>query len=198
MKYLLSIIISLLFLSCGNNNSNKQSYNIKDPNSLFYETGEIRYKEEKLNEYTYRFRQFYKTGQIQFEGMVQNSESEGIWRWYHSDGAIHTVAKFHKGNVLDLDKIISENQYYVIFEIEGNPKEIKVGNSYHFRFRLINLWYYDVSALTEILGVIMADDNSPYPFKFTPRKTGIANINLNLTDKEGNTLKTIPYEIKVQ
>lgn len=183
----IAIIFFLIFISCHNNTK-----------KYYYDTGEISKEETHINKHTVFVRYFFENGKTCIEGTLIDSLKEGIWKRYYSDGVSPKGdAFFHKGEIVDLKQTVLNNRYKVLLDIENSPLEIKVGQTYGFRFLISGIWNYNFNIPSSKLGVPKVFDLENYPYKITPKAIGIDTIKFYILDLNDNILKTIPYVIKI-
>jgi hypothetical protein len=105
----------------------------------YYDSGEL-YAEEfvfKGNDSIIYIKEHYKNGVVKQEGHVKNdSIKDGHWKYYYADGSLRWEGKIINSVIQDdckwqWEKCVTSRLKGL--EIEGNPTEFIVGNTYKFR-----------------------------------------------------------------
>lgn len=173
--YYILLIILFCLLSCK-----------EKTKKYYYDSGELRTEEFLINgnDSIAYVKKYYKSGTLIEEGILKyDSIMDGHWKIYYADGELMWKGEI-KNNVIQ-DKYKWKWEECVAdrlkgIEIEGNSKELVVGNTYKFRvimpeihpqfYQIVNINYQNIHDSTE---------TDFYPYRFT------------CTEQNGNLLKIV-------
>ena len=167
MKKHLIVIFIILFLVLFSCQEKVTKY--------YYDSGELQTEEYliKGNDSVIYVKQYYKNGTIKQEGMVKyDSIMDGHWKIYYADGKLMWEGEMKSSVIQDNCKWEWEKCVANIFkeiEIEGNHKELIVGDTYKFRVIMpeIHPKFYEIVNVNYRSIFNIEEDTYLYPYVFT-------------------------------
>ena len=152
----------------------------KNKKTFYYDSGELKYELALTNkgQQIYYCHAYYKNGNLKEEG---STNKKGLhinhWKVYYSDGVLKWEGNFSSDGQL----IISDNDKWPDFvnkparlSINGNPKVLKIGQTYKIRLfmeRIHPTMYVVVDQNFKMIPINLVDKDR-YPYQITPNKIG--------------------------
>jgi hypothetical protein len=171
------IISAILLISCG-----------EKVKRHYYKSGELHAEEIFISDSTFYFKAYYKNGKIAQEGIVKyDSISDGHWKLYYADGQLWWEGEMKNSVIQDSckwkwDECVANRLKGI--EIEGNPKELVVGETYRFRVIMPEMhpkFYLVVDS--HYKNIEAPDDIFPFVFECTLENDNL--FRLMFMDKNG-------------
>ncbi|MDR0874117.1 MAG: hypothetical protein LBN27_11735 [Prevotellaceae bacterium] len=180
-NYFLINILLLFLFACTNNKTEKFYY---DSGKLWYETYLV--DEQKQ---TYHCTVYYKNGVVESEGTVlEDGTQNGEWKEYFSDGVLKWIGRIDTGHYVIRTKGMPDFIHLPAkLEIEGNPKVLKIGETYKIRTIVEKVHPSIYRILVNVPNNIEKNKEDPdrFPSVITPQKIGKMYITLVFPNKDG-------------